>query len=139
MAYYDGANIAVNQNYFKDSIDGIYDSAVSSGFHPGRGNKTGLEAVVAHEIGHKLTDQVGVKLGNGVFDIDKTATTIVKEALKQTNHRGVVQLASKISDYATYSNAEAVAEAYADVYCNGNKAHKESIAIMNVVNKYIKK
>lgn len=47
-------------------------------------------------------------------------------------------MASKISGYATHSNAEAVAEAIADVYCNGKKAKSESKAIVNVMNKYLK-
>ena len=50
----------------------------------------------------------------------------------------VVQMAKKISTYATHSNAEAIAEAFSDVYCNGKKAHKESQAIVNVINSYLK-
>ena len=47
-------------------------------------------------------------------------------------------MAKKISGYATRSTKEAIAEAYADVYCNGAKAAKESAAIVNVLNKYLK-
>ena len=35
--------------------------------------------------------------------------------------------------------AEALAEAFADVYCNGSKASKESKAIVDVMNSYLKK
>ena len=66
--------------------------------------------------------------------IDEVSTMIVNQARKATGHKGVVQMASKISRYATVSNAEAVAEAFADWYSNGSKAQKESIAIVNVVN-----
>lgn len=140
IAYYDGANIAVNEKYFnKEVMDKAYAQCVESGFHPSNGNKTGLEAVVAHELGHKLTADVGVKMGKtGIGSIDAVATDIVKEARKSTKHKGVVQMASKISGYATHSNAEAIAEAFSDVYCNGKKAKAESKAIMAVVDKYLK-
>lgn len=92
----------------------------------------------AQKLGHALTDAVGRKMGTA--GIDATATRIVNEARKQTNHRGVVQLAQKISGYATHSNAEAVAEAFADYYCNykRGKAAPESVAIVNVMNRYLK-
>ena len=140
LAYYDGSNIAFNQSYLKSGVmDKAYDACVDSGFHPGRGNKTALQAVASHELGHGLTDAVATKMGlTGAGKIDKAATAIVNEARKGTKHRGVVQMSSKISKYATYSNAEAIAEAFADVYCNGNKAKSESRAIVNVVNKYLK-
>lgn len=141
LAYYDAeGNIAINQAYFnKNGMDVAYKASVESGFHPSNGNKTALQAVVAHELGHKLTADVAVKLGkNGWTDFDSVATDIVKEARKQTKHKGVVQMASKISGYAKHSNAEAIAEAFSDVYCNGKKAHSESIAIVNVMNKYLK-
>lgn len=139
LAYYDGANIAVNEVYFSDRMAKAYEACVASGFHPSNGNKTGLQAVVAHELGHKLTADVGVKMGKtGIGSIDAVATDIVKEARKNTKHRGVVQMASKISGYATHSNAEAIAEAFSDVYCNGKKAKAESKAIMAVVDKYLK-
>lgn len=140
LAYYDGSNIAFNQSYLKgETMTKAYDACVDSGFHPSRGNKTALQAVAAHELGHGLTDAVASKMGfTGARKIDQAATAIVSEARKSTKHRGVVQMASKISKYATYSNAEAVAEAFSDVYCNGKKARKESSAIVSVVNKYLK-
>lgn len=140
LAYYDGANIAFNQSYLKSGVmEKAYDACVESGFHPGKGNKTALQAVAAHELGHGLTDAVASKMGlTGPGKLDTAATKIVNEARKSTSHRGVVQMASKISKYATYSNAEAIAEAVSDVYCNGNKARSESRAIVNVVNSYLK-
>ena len=136
MAYYDGDNIAVNKSYFNKGIATAYNECEKTGFHPSKGNKTAMQAVVSHEIGHQLTDVVGKKIG--ASNLDSAADRIVKEARKNTSHRGVVQMASKISKYATHSNAEAIAEAVADVYCNGKKAKKESHAIMNVINKYLK-
>ena len=140
LAYYDGAGIAINSSYLNsERMNNAMKQCAESGFHPSMGNKTGMEAVVAHELGHALTDMVGVKMGNRqFFDIDKTSTDIVNEARKQTKHRGVVQMASKISGYATHSNAEAIAEAIADCYCNGKKAKSESKAIKGVIDKYLK-
>ena len=48
-------------------------------------------------------------------------------------------MASKISGYARSSNAEAIAEAISDCYCNGSKAKAESKAIKSVIDKYLKK
>lgn len=145
LAFFDGENIAFNQSYLSDGVmDSAYDACVASGFHPGRGNKTGLQAVAAHELGHGLTEAVGAKMGlpalgaSGKRRIDAAADAIVNEARKKTGDRGVVQMASKISKYATYSNAEAISEAFADVYCNGSKARKESRAIVSVVDSYLK-
>lgn len=137
IAYYDGANIGWNETFMnKSTLNTAYEMSVKSGFHPSNGTRTPAEAVASHELGHALTDAVGRKMG--VYNIDATATRIVNEARKQTGHRGVVQMAQKISGYATHSNAEAIAEAFADVYCNGKKATKESKAIVGVMNSYLK-
>ena len=137
MAYYDGTNIGFNEAYASTKVlNKAYADCVKSGFHPSNGNKSPAEAVASHELGHALTDAVGKKTGG--LDIDRASDRIVKEAKKQTGHRGVVQMAKKISTYATHSNAEAIAEAFSDVYCNGKKAHKESKAIVNVINSYLK-
>lgn len=138
LGYYDhrGRTIAINDKYFNAAMESAYAECVKQGFHPSNGNKTGLQAVVAHEFGHAITQAAGDRMGE--FDLDNAADRIVNEARKSTKHRGVVQMASKISRYATASNAEAVAEAVADVYCNGKKAKAESRAIVDVVNKYLK-
>ena len=139
LAYYDGDGIAINVKYLNSKkMNDAYQRCVESGFHPKSGSKTGMEAVVAHELGHALTDMTGAKMGvKG--GIDASSKAIVNEARKATKHRGVVQMASKISGYAKQSNAEAIAEAVADVHCNGKKARSESRAIVNVMNKYLKK
>ena len=137
IAYYDGANVAFNKKYMNENtINKAYADSVKSGFHPSNGNRTPAEAVAYHELGHALTDAVGRKIG--VNDIDTASTRIVNEARKQTGHKGVVQMASKISGYATHSNAEAIAEAFADWKCNGSKAKAESKAIVKVVDGYLK-
>lgn len=138
IAYYDGSKIAMNQEYLDaNAMKSAYDACVASGFHPGYGKRTPTEAVAAHEYGHAMTDAVGKAMG--VYGIDTVAKRIVEEARKGSKHRGIVQFASAISTYATQSNAEAVAEAFSDVFCNGKKAKSESRAIVDVMNKYLKK
>ena len=141
IAFYDGQNIAINQSYFDiNRVDKAYADCVKNGFHPSNGNKTAMQAVAAHEYGHALTDFAANKMGiKGIGALDQAANKIVNEARKLTSHRGVVIMSRKISEYATYSNAEAVAEAVSDVYCNGSKAHAESRAIVSVLNGYLKK
>ena len=137
LAYYDGANIAMNDLYFnKGVMEYVYARSVQTGHHPSQGDKTALQAVASHELGHALTDAVGSKMGTIKGD---TADAILKEAQKQGKFKGsVADMAGKISGYAKYNPRECIAEAFADVYCNGSKAHKESQAIVGVMNKYLK-
>lgn len=137
MAYYDGSNIAINKTYFdKAKMESAYDSCVESGYHPPKGNKTALQAVTAHELGHALTDEVAKKMTGVKGD---PAKAILKEAKKTIGHKGNLgSMAGKISGYAKHSASEAIAEAFADVYCNGKTAYKESQAIVNVMNSYLK-
>lgn len=137
MAYYDyGGNLAINEHYFdSDIMDAAYDGCVKSGFHPGRGKKSGIEAVSAHEMGHRLTDIAGQKAGYGRWAFGKVDNDIVREAAKSL---GMTHgdLRSSISGYATRNNAETIAEAYADVYCNGGRASKASKAVVNELKRY---
>lgn len=141
LAYYDSDdNIAINEKYFNSKTMGqAYADSVASGFHPSNGNKTALQAVVAHELGHKLTEQVGAKLGKpGFAHIDATSRSIVSKASKAAGYKDVKSFRAKISGYAKSSNAEAIAEAFSDVFCNGKKARKESQSIMTVIKSYLK-
>lgn len=137
MAYYDGSNIAINKTYFdKAKMESAYENCIESGFHPSKGNKTALQAVTSHELGHALTDEVASKMKGIKGD---PAKAVLKEAKKQIGYKGNIgSMAGKISGYAKYNAHEAIAEAFADVYCNGKKAHKESQAIVNVMDKYLK-
>lgn len=140
MAYYGGGNLAFNQKYFDvDKMNTAYDKDVKSGYHPSRGNKSGIEAVMAHELGHSITDEIGKKSGLGSWDLDRVSDVVLKQASKNAGYKNAThKLASKISGYASTSKSEALAEAFADVYCNGSKAKKESKAIVDVMNSYFK-
>ena len=140
MAYSDGENIGFNSSYFDGGkMDAAYDACVKSGFHPSRGNKSAMQAVADHEFGHILTEKVAAKIGvNGYDSMDKAAKIIVDRARAKTSHKGSVSMAKNISGYAGHSNAECVAEAVADVYCNGRKASAESKAIVSVIKGILK-
>lgn len=135
LGFSDGDNIGINRRYFSEAMNKAYDESIKAGYHPSRGDKTGLQAVLAHEMGHNLTMAVARKMGHN--NLDEAARVIVEKARQATKHRGVVQMASKISGYATANNAETVAEAMADVYANGSKATRESRAVMDVVRSYL--
>lgn len=113
-----------------------YDNDVKSGFHPSRGGYTALEAVAYHEFGHSLVDQAAIKMG--IADSMNLATRIVNEARSELKEKGVVIMARKISIYATKNNHETVAEAFADVKCNGDKASAVSKKVVEVLNRYAK-
>ena len=132
MAYSDGTDIGFNSKYFKGvNMEGAYKACVDAGFHPSNGNKTAIQAVASHEYGHVLTQKAGEKLG--VPDMDDAAKIIVDRATAATKHKGSKSFAKNISGYAGHSNAECVAEAIADVYCNGRKASAESKAIVREI------
>ena len=138
IAYYDGANIGWNEKFANSSVlNKSYADCVKQGFHPSNGKKTPAEAVASHELGHALTDACGKKMGGGLT-IDQSASRILQEAKKKTGDKKSIDVARKISGYATHSKAEAIAEAFSDVYCNGSKAKKQSKAIVEVMNSYLK-
>ena len=135
MAFYSGNQLGWNRRYFDTKAqEKAYDDCVKSGFHPSRGNKTAMEAVAAHEFGHAVNDKAAAKMG---LSFDNAAKRIINEAKKSTSHSRGADMAAKISRYALESQAEAIAEAFADVYCNGKRAKSESHAIVNTTKKYL--
>ena len=136
MGFYDPntGEVGMNKSYFDSKkLDDTYDKCVQANYHPPRGNKTGMEAVVSHEAGHKLNYIAGERSGKTA---EQVALDVVKKASKKTGHNSISSLKSKISGYAKENNKECVAEAFADVFCNGKKARKESIAVVNELNSY---
>ena len=118
MGYYDQAsgNVGLSKAYFDAiKIDGSYDDCVRTRFHA-------------------LTGQIAQKMG---VSFEKASRTIVQEAKRSDGYRGrASDWAARISGYALKNESEAIAEAFADVYCNGNRAKRESRAIVDVLNKY---
>lgn len=141
LGYYSSGekSVSLNDNYTNiNKMNAVYDNAVKANYHPSRGDKNGVEAVTYHEMGHALTDYVGKKFG--AKNIDDAAKKIVDDAYKNSRGRntasGTKAWAKKISGYAAESNAECIAEAVCDYYCNGNKAKSQSKAIMTELFKY---
>lgn len=143
LAFTDGTDIVFNSRYFDGAaMDKAYDASVASGFHPSRGNKSSMEAVAAHEYGHMLTAQVGAKMtmtgkASLATSMDNVSKYIMDQARAKTRYKGTMSMAAKISGYAKHSNSECVAEAVADVYCNGSRASAESKAIVSVMNEIL--
>lgn len=119
-------------------VNAIYDRNAKSGYHPSRGNKNGIEAVALHELGHALTDTLAAK--GGFKDLGACSKDIVKKAYKSSRGiGGTKRWAGKISRYAQHSYSECVAEAVSDYYCNGDKAAKQSKAIVSEIRKRMNK
>ena len=97
----------------------------TDGFHPSIGNKTGAEAVAAHEIGHRLGEIASKR--EGITQRDIVARAAKKIGIQTEN------MAGHISKYARSNYGETIAEASSDVFCNGNRASRASKAIMKEV------
>ena len=126
LGAYGGNTLYMNQKYIQNvNLTSAMQSASKSGFHPGIGNKTGAEAVASHEIGHRLGEIAANKAG--ISEKDIVARAAQKVGVKTENMAGF------ISKYARSNYGETIAEASADVYCNGAKASKASTAIVNEI------
>lgn len=123
-------SVNMNTNYTDpNKMNMVYDDSVKSGFHPPRGDKTGTQAVTYHETGHALTGVLADRMG--ISDFDQASKQIVDNAYRTSGGKGGThKWAGGISGYAQESNAECIAEACADWYCNGGKAKPQSKAIM---------
>ena len=130
LGAYGDNTLYMNQKYIRNShlTEAMQNS---DGFHPGIGNKTGAEAVASHEIGHRLGEVAAKRAG--ISEKDIVARAGKKIGVKTEN------VAGHISGYARTNYSETIAEAMADVYCNGSKASKASIAISNEVKNILKK
>ena len=131
LGAYGGNTLYMNQAYIKNAnLTDSMKEAERSGFHPKLGGKTGAEAVAAHELGHRLGEVAAQKGKTSEKDI--VARAAKKVGLKTEN------MAGHISGYARKNYGETIAEAHADVYCNGKKASKASRAIVNEVKSILK-
>ena len=131
LGAYGGDTLYMNEKYVKNAnLTQAMQIGAEAGFHPGIGNKTGAEAVAAHEIGHRLGEIAAQKANISEKDIVARAAKKVK--LKTAN------MAGHISQYARSNYGETIAEASADVFCNGEKASRVSKAIMSEVKSILK-
>lgn len=132
LGAYGGNTLFMNQQYIKNkNLTEAMQASAKSGFHPGIGDRTGAEAVASHEIGHRLGEVAALKAG--ISEKQIVAKAARRVGIKTEN------MAGHISQYARMNYSETIAEASADVYCNGSNANKVSIAIMKEVRKILKK
>ena len=131
LGAYGNDTLIMNQKYVKNAnLTKAMQAGANDGFHPSIGNKTGAEAVAAHEIGHRLGEIAARKAG-------VSEREIVARAAKTVNIK-TENMAGHISKYARSNYGETIAEASSDVFCNGKKASKASKAIMSEVKKILK-
>lgn len=131
LGAYGEDTLYMNKKYVKNAyLTEAMKAAAESGFHPSIGDKTGTEAVASHEIGHRLGEIAAKRAG--ISEKDIVARAAKKTGIKTEN------MAGHISGYARSNYSETIAEASADVFCNGEKASKASKAIMNEVKKILK-
>lgn len=129
LGAYGGNTLYMNEKYIKNK--NLTKAMQASGdFHPSIGDKTGAEAVAAHEIGHRLGEIAAQRGKVGQKDI--VARAGQKIGVKTEN------VAGHISGYARSNYGETIAEACSDVYCNGSKASKASLAIMAEIKSILK-
>lgn len=122
----DGYGVHLNSMYASNTkMTDAMKIAEKSGFHPKLGNRTGAEAVTAHELGHHIARQIEAR--TGISQEEMVARAGKRLGLKKES------VAVNISEYARYNYHETIAESFADVYCNGTKASKASIAVVNVI------
>lgn len=138
--YRGSGDLGFNQRFFDEAkMTQAYDRSVDMKFHPPRGKKSAMEAVAAHEMGHRLNYVAAESVGR---DMDAVAKDIVTAAAQRyfksyAAGKSEKQLQSRISGYAKESHAETISEAYADVYCNGGKASRASREIVRELNYYL--
>lgn len=129
LGAYGGNTLYMNEQYVK-SKNLTTAMKNTDGFHPSIGNKSGAEAVAAHEIGHRLGEVAAQKAGISEKEI-------VARAGKKVNIK-TENMAGHISKYARTNYSETIAEASSDVYCNGKNASQASQAIMKEVKTILK-
>lgn len=131
LGAYGGNTLYMAEKYIKNTeLTNVMKQAAKDGYHPSIGNFSGAEAVTAHEIGHRMGEVAAQKLGVSQEAI--VAAAAKKIGIKTENMAGF------ISGYARSNYGETIAEASADVYCNGSKASKASKAIMAEVKAALK-
>lgn len=123
LGAYGGNTLYMNSRYIRNAnLTQAMQEGAKDGFHPSIGNKTGAEAVASHEIGHRLGEMASQRAG--ISEKQIVGRAAAKVGIKTEN------MAGHISKYARSNYGETIAEASADVYCNGSKASKASRAIM---------
>lgn len=127
----DGTTVYLSADYASNSnMTKAMKDAELSGFHPKLGNRTGAEAVTAHELGHHIARQIESR--TGVSQEEIVARAGKKLGLRKES------VAVNISEYARTNYHETIAESFADVYSNGKNASRASKAVIREVKALLK-
>lgn len=158
--------LLLNASYYLNDqyLDNVIKNAVETNYFP---KDTTKESLVAHELGHALTYILDIKYNNSVNTLllkkedFKKYTSTLKDYTENTFSKKIYndaylnycykygniseeEFRKNISLYADSKDAagnviynETIAEAFHDYYLHGDKAKKESIEIMNVLNQYL--
>lgn len=140
MAVSGGGSLLFSEYYF-DNYERIkQDSDSSNGFHP---KNTTVKSHGYHEMGHILELYIikNSNLENPYKDWVNftTANQIVDDAIRKVKsypkYRGVskYKIIKEISEYATYTASETIAEAVLDYFTNGQESSVLSLAIIEQI------
>lgn len=132
--------IEINENVFNSNIKRFYKEGIKQHINV---KGTTYKDIVIHELGHMVSFEIIKKNNKGSlkamqFDYDNyiTENNIVEKAfnnLKIYDSIKKERIIKSISSYAYRNRAETIAEAFADYYCNKEKANilsKEIIKVM---------
>lgn len=132
--------VVVNRAYTDlNKLQAAYEKSVADKYHPPLGKKSPMEAVTAHELGHAIADKINDKRrATGSSNVDVNSEVVINAWRKMYPNKahtyeelvGIPKARANISRYSSKNYHETIAEAVADVYCNGGKAKKFSKAIV---------
>ena len=149
MAFYAPSEnkVVMNRAFMNvERTENTYKECVNSKFHPPLGKKSAIEAITAHELGHAIADKINESRKAKGINVDVNSQVVI-DAFYKLNTKPMYDIEAKvklsrarqnISGYAAKNYHETVAEAVADVYCNGGRAKKFSKAIVDELKKTIK-
>ncbi len=140
-----GDTININPEYFKSSkdLDEICKEQSKKGFWI---RNASPDSLMVHESGHAVESLLIEANPNYAYDFQRTiawqdcteAKNIISKAVKEIKEteygkgKKKIDLISAISRYALCDDSEALAEAFADVYANGDDANILSLKIKEI-------
>lgn len=135
-----GYVLEINANVFNKNVKEFYNIGIKQHDSP---KGTSYKDIAIHETGHMASFEIIRKTNKNnlnamSFDYDNNITTdnIVQKAfnkLKIYDTMGQEKAIRNISNYALTDSSETIAEAFADYYCNREKANVLSKEIIKVM------
>jgi SPP1 gp7 family putative phage head morphogenesis protein len=127
-----GGALKISTRHFWDTKESakMYDRCIRLDFHP---KGTEYMDVITHECSHMI---------ERITDWNEFAPKVTNEALSYlgiTSIKDKQLVAQSLSKYATYNEAEFMAESFADAISNGDKAKPISKEILKIINRELKK